>query len=111
MKRSGFKQKPRKPLKRTPLRKVGKTGRANLAANKKIRELELPSYCEMKLEGCHGGLFLTNAHRHKRAWYKGDVALLSNYKQVVRACVGCHDTTEHNRELNDQVFLRLRGEE
>lgn len=98
-------------MRRTPLRRVGKIGRANLKANQKIKELGLPDYCEMRLEGCLGNWPMTNAHRHKRSWYKGDVELLSDYKQVVRACTICHGKTEHDRELNDEVFDRLRGEE
>lgn len=112
MKRTLWKRKPTKPLKRTKLRVVGKIGRANLEANKKIKVmLAGVERCEMRLLGCLDRMFLTNAHRHKRAWYKGDVELLSDYRQVVRACVNCHDRTEHDRELNDEVFLKLRGNE
>lgn len=117
LKRTGFKQKPRKPLhrgtsqlKKTPLRKVGRVGKANLEANKRLKDvLQGIVTCEMKLEGCMGGFTLQNAHRHKRAWYKGEVELLSDYKQVVKACTICHELTEYNRELNREVFNKLRG--
>ena len=111
LKRSGFKKKATKPLKRTPLRKVGKIGKANLEANKRIKELELPEYCEVQLSECKMGMFLTNAHRHKRAWYKGDVELLSDKKQVIRACVSCHEKIEFDAELTEKIFMNLRGEE
>jgi len=113
MKRTGFKQKPRKPLKRTPLRRVGKVGRANLQANKKLKDvLSGIDRCEVReSEDCLDGMYLTNAHRHKRAWYQGDVELLSDWKQVVKACVNCHDAIEHDAELTEEVFMRLRGEE
>ena len=102
MKRSGF-------LKRnTPLRKVGKIGKANLKANKIIREQEKPEYCEVSLPDCARGLFLTIAHRHKRAWYKGDSELLSDKNQWIVACVNCHDKIEHNQKLTEEVFNYLR---
>lgn len=130
MKRTGFANKPRKPLKRTPfrsktgltrgggglrrtkLRKVGVIGKANLEANRRLKEvLAGITICEVKLKDCLGGMFLTNAHRHKRAWYKGDVELLSDYKQVIRACVNCHDKIEFDEDLTEEMFIRLRKEE
>lgn len=56
-------------------------------------------------------MFLTNAHRHKRSWYKGDVELLSDRKQVIKGCVNCHDAIEHNKELTEEIFTKLRGGE
>lgn len=112
MKRTGFKRKPTVPLKRTRLRVVGKIGKANLKANKRLKKiLEEINYCEIRKEGCLGGMYLTNAHRHKRSWYHGDVDLLSSYIQVIRACVKCHDTIEHDKELTEKTFMELRGDE
>lgn len=99
-------------MRRTPLRKVGRIGRANIDANKRLKEVLAGIHsCEMNLNGCTGTWPLQRAHRHKRSWYKGDVAKLSDYKQVVIACEWCHEMTENNRPLNDKVFLRLRGPE
>ena len=99
-------------MKRTPLKRIGKVGRANLEANKRLNEMfKNQTTCEMRLDGCLGTWPLQKAHRHKRSWYKGDVEKLSDYKQVVIACQHCHELTEHNRELNNEVFIRLRGEE
>lgn len=101
-------------MRRTPLRKIGKVGRANIAANKKIRvqrpEIE---HCELVglVEHECAPFALTNAHRHKRAWYGGDPDLLSDRKQWIRACVVSHDIIEHDAELTEQVFMRLRGKE
>ena len=112
LKRTGFQQKPRKPLKRTKLRVVGKVGKANLEANKRLKKkFEHITYCEARIDACLGGMFLTNAHRHKRSWYKGDVDLLSDYKQVIRICVSCHEIIEHNKELTEETFMELRGDE
>ena len=112
LKRTGFKNKPRKPLKRTKLRVVGRVGKANLEANKILKvKFEHITYCEIRGKECLGGMFLTNVHRHKRSWYQGDVDLLSDYKQVLRICVNCHDSIEHNKELTEETFMKLRGDE
>ncbi len=109
--------KPRKSMKRTAMKKVGKIGKANIKANKILKDVLADiNYCEIQFnkdekKPCLGNMYLTNAHRHKRAWYKGDVDLLSDKKQVVRACVNCHDTIEHNADLTEKVFIKLRGEE
>ncbi len=55
--------------------------------------------------------FLTNVHRHKRFWYLRHPELLFDFNQVVRGCVACHNLIEHNKELTEQVFLKLRGPE
>jgi hypothetical protein len=120
LKRSGFRKKTPdeikqailnrtgSSLKRTPIRKVGKIGKANLKANKIIREQEKPQYCELSFPDCTRGLFLTIAHRHKRVWYKGDPELLADKNQWIVACVNCHDKIEHNQELTEKVFNNLR---
>lgn len=99
-------------LRKTPLRRVGKVGNANLEANKRLKNvLGHINQCEMRLDGCLVSWPLQFAHRHKRSWYKGDVDKLSDPKQVIVACQNCHEKTEFNRELNDQVFQELRGDE
>jgi len=116
MKRSSFKSKgfKTKQPKRTPIKRVGKNGTANIKSRKDISEqceaLNL-NYCEIRLEGCLGNMYLAPAHRHKRAWYKGDWKLLAAYVQWVVSCVVCHDLTEHHRELTEEIFIKLRGEE
>jgi len=101
-------------MKRTPLKRIGKVGRANAEARAiiaaKAEELEL-IHCEAQLVNCLWSWPLAPAHRHKRAWYKGDVALLSDYKQWIAACQNCHDQLEVDPELTETVFLRLRGQE
>lgn len=98
--------------KRKGIRKIGTIGKANIEANKRLKVLFSDvTACEMRLDGCLGGLFLSRAHRHKRAFYKGDVDKLSDYKQVVIACQVCHQATEFNRPLNDEIFMKLRGHE
>ena len=87
---------------RKPMNRVGKVGRANIAANKKIKthaEKQGINHCEVcklgmaKFAGieCVESFALTTAHRHKRAWYKGDADLLADPNQWVKACVSFSD--------------------
>lgn len=114
MKRTGFHKKPiseQKPMKRSRLKKVGKIGQVNIEARNKIAEIAEEkglNHCEIKLEGCLGGMFLAPAHKHKRAWYKGNVELLADFNEWVSACVVCHNLIEHNQELTDKIFKRCR---
>ena len=97
-------------LKRSPLRRVGKTGEANLEANRRLKKTFAGSKtCEIQLEGCLKTWPLQFCHRHKRIWYKGDVELLADYKQVVVGCQSCHEKIEHDEELTEATFNRLRG--
>ena len=101
-------------MKRTPLKKLGKVGEANMEARKRIAEIAEErglNYCELKLTGCLGRMYLAPAHRHKRAWYKGDVNKLSDYRQWISACQLCHNVMEHNKDLTEGVFDKLRGDE
>lgn len=101
-------------MKRSRIRKIGKIGKANILANKKIKEILQGSEignCELQLEGCMQTWPLQVAHRHKRAWYKGDGEKLSRYSQWVIACQVCHDRIEHDKDLTEQMFEKLRGHE
>jgi hypothetical protein len=95
-------------LKRTPLKKVGKTGKANLKANKSLNDKLPKEYCELRLNGCLVNWLLQYAHRHKRSWYKGDAELLSDINQVIVACQNCHEKIEHDEKLTEEVFNKLR---
>lgn len=93
------------------MRKIGKIGKSNIKARKIIAEISEEkglTYCEIQMEECLGGSFLAPAHKHKRAWYQGDVELLSDYNQWVAACVNCHNEIEHDEELTLEVFKQLR---
>lgn len=68
-------------MKRSYIKKVGKTGKANTASRKLIAQYAEErnlNRCEIGLEGCMVTWPLAPAHREKRAWYKGDVALLAD---------------------------------
>ena len=94
---------------------MGKVGNANLEARRRIAEIAEEkglNYCEIGFfNDCLENTFLAPAHRHKRAWYRGDIELLSDYRQWISACVNCHNKIEHDKELTDQLFMDLRGNE
>ena len=123
LKRSGFARKTTFTLKNSTtgkpsgknrgsgLKRVGTIGKANLKANQIIREyLEIhPIHsCELMFEDCLGNMFLQVAHKHKRAWYKGEVAKLSDPNEWVCACTNCHNRIEHDSDLTEKVFTQLR---
>lgn len=100
-------------MKYTKLRKIGKIGRINLEANKRLNALYEDSEirnCELKLAGCEN-YPLNFCHRHERNWYKGDVELLSSMKQTVIGCQCCHDKIDRDKKLREEKFLILRGAE
>ena len=99
-------------MKRTPIRKIGEIGKANIQARKIIAEISEEknlNYCEIGFEDCLRNMFLAPAHREKRAFYRGDVDELSRYENWVSSCVSCHKKIEFNKELTEEVFERLRG--
>lgn len=96
------------------MKRVGKVGKANQDSRKIIASISESlglSFCEIALKGCLLNWPLAPAHRHKRAWYKGDVAKLADIRQWVCACQYCHDKIEFNKELTEEVFMILRGQE
>ena len=97
-------------LRKSPLKKIGKKGQENLRYKALIKEMDLSQRCEMMLLGCLGGMYLTIAHRHKRSHYK-TAEELADPKQFVIACVHCHELQENNKELTEQIFNKIRGDE
>lgn len=101
-------------MKRTTLRKVGKIGKANIEARKKIAKIAEQKgldTCELNLENICIGWPRAPVHRHKRAWYKGDVEKLSDYQQWLCGCQACHDFIEHKPIFTEELFMQLRGPE
>ena len=93
------------------MNKIGKIGRANQKARAIIaqmcEEMGLDS-CEVGLSGCMGTFGVAPAHKRKRVFYNGDVELLSDYRQWICMCIHCHNLTEVDRELNEEIFNKLR---
>lgn len=107
------KNKIHKPMKRKRMNPIGKIGKRNIAANAIINrmfEKKKINTCEIMFEGCTGKLFLTNAHKHKRDWYKPKAKQekLHAFSEVIRACQCCHQTIEDDKELTENVFNQLR---
>lgn len=105
---------PPTPIKRRYLSipKIGKRGKINLEANKKLRETYLSVYphCEILRKNCWY-IFQGFAHRHKRRWYYGKEKLLSSYWQTLMSCNQCHSEIEKDAKLTAEVFQKLRGNE
>lgn len=105
------------------MRQVGKIGKINAKANKKIAKMWLDKdirYCE----ACKWIYEITkkldwacmqasdNAHRHGRVWYRGKPEeLLWGFEQVIRACRKAHTYLDNNTKIREAVFLLLRGRE
>lgn len=110
-----WQQRSRKPIAvKHAIRRVGRIGRVNGKARGMIAEIareENMRECELNLEGCTKNWPLAPAHRHKRAWYKGDAQLLADRRQWLCACQVCHDQIEIDADLTEEIFMRLRGPE
>lgn len=98
--RSMLPHKRFKPMKRVPLRRIGKKGlKDKLAINegdKVLRELGI-FWCELHLEGCMGTLMLSRAHRKKRRFCD-----FEELKVFCLSCQNCHNLVE--RMSHDDMF-------
>ena len=99
-------------MKKSPLRKIGKIGKANIEARKLIadiaQEANLTS-CEIMLSNiCAKNFGLAPAHKHERHWYKGDIQKLSSISEWVAACQPCHFHIDTHAKLKEEVFNKLR---
>ena len=96
------------------INRIGRIGKINLKANREIRKqvaVRRIEKCEIGLEGCMPRFALCPAHRHKRIWYSGRYELLWHISQWLIGCPVCHNQIEGDKELTEEVFLRLRGNE
>jgi hypothetical protein len=92
------------------INKIGKIGKINIDANKKLVIL-FGDMDIQKCELCQSPFFLSFHHRHKRLWYRSRPELLSSFAHVVLLCAKCHQEAEISKEYTKEVFLKLRGEE
>lgn len=97
------------------INKIGPIGRLNQKEKRELKKLFLKKdirFCEANLvENCMGAN-LTFAHRHKKHWYLGKPDELRwSYNQVAGICPVCHALMEYDKELTEQVFARIRGED
>ncbi len=92
------------------INKIGKIGKLNIVANKKLKKLFLDKG-KTRCEICGTENYLSFAHKHKRIYYRSHQELLSNFNQVLLLCIRCHMELEVSREQTEKIFTRLRGEE
>lgn len=88
-----------------------KTKSVAVKTNKKLLQLQLNyniTHCEL----C-STTAITNAHRHKRVWYKNRSELLWDYNQVLFLCMTHHqwldDRSQTSESEKEKIFIRLRG--
>lgn len=108
-------------MKRSYINKQGKVGRANAKANKILdREFRRigTEFCEVcpilhKLGHLDWQCMqsTTFAHRHERLDYRHNLDKLHDYNQVIKACIKAHKFIDENKDIREQVFLELRGED
>ena len=94
------------------MRKLGKITKRNIEANHKLKELfesKGITRCEVMLEGCMGNQFLSFAHRKKRRFYRLCPDKLSDFNEVILACIPCHQLIENDKMLSSKIFRRLRA--
>jgi len=107
-------------MKKTPIKQIGKYGRINQKANKKIAKMWIekdirrcevcPVLAEMGLLDWQCLQASSNAHRHGRVAYRSQPELLWDFKQVVRACMKAHHYIDNvNPDIKEKVFEKLRG--
>jgi 5-methylcytosine-specific restriction endonuclease McrA len=81
----------------------------NKKANRELEKLWIDkdiTVCEVS--GCTN-MNLTNAHRHKRVWYRGKPDhLLWDYEQVARICSNCHQKLEKDKTATEALFNKIR---
>lgn len=92
------------------IRRVGKVGKANATANRKLKKIFL-SHGITQCEYCGSDNYLGFAHRHKRVWYRSNLGNLYKFNQVLLLCQVCHEMIEYNAERTDHLFTALRGPE
>lgn len=91
------------------MRRIGKQGKINLDASKKLKEIYGPlKYCEPNLKPCVRTWTLAFAHRRKRYEYYKCPELLGTYAETLVACTPCHELMENNKPLTEELFNHYR---
>ncbi len=94
------------------MRRIGKQGRINIQANKKLKAIYQDkgiTSCEPILNGCMRNFALSWHHRKKRIEYYNCPEKLSDFDETILVCQSCHTKLEASRELTEEIFSRLRN--
>lgn len=96
--------------------KLGKIGKLNQKEHRELAKLWVEKdirWCEYpRPHDCNFEFMATNAHRHKKIFYRGKPDELRwSYSQVLRLCINSHNLIEYDRELTYDIFQELRGDE
>jgi hypothetical protein len=91
--------------------KIGKIGRANQIARRKIAQIAEEKGLD-RCEKCGSTFGVAPAHKFPRVYYKGNVELLSDFKQWIALCINCHtvldDRSKTTEESKNKLFDILR---
>jgi hypothetical protein len=79
----------------------------NKKANATLKKLFI-SKGIITCEICHSPYQLTWMHRKKRRYYL-TAEELSDFSEVILACMSCHQKCEYDREATENLFSKLRG--
>lgn len=97
------------------MNKIGKVGKANIAANRKLKKMfgeKGITTCELAFPGCLWDYMLTFCHKEKREAYRGNLERLSAFEEVVLGCQHCHaildDRSKTTKKQSDAIFRKLR---
>ena len=93
------------------MNKIGKIGRINFDARRKIAtqcfDLGIET-CEIRFPGCMGTFGIAPAHKQPREWYRTKPELLYHRDHWRAACQWCHEILDNraktSKEKSDSFF-------
>ena len=89
------------------LRRVGKIGRRNISANRKIAKM-FQERGIVRCEICGSTFGLSFHHKHHRYHYYGCPQMLSDFGQVILLCAKHHNQYQPDSTETLELFKRLR---
>jgi hypothetical protein len=97
------------------MKRIGKIGKANISANKKLKEIYQQkgiTRCEIGFQGCLGGYMLSFCHKDRRDAYRSNLERLGAFEETILGCQSCHsildDRSKTTKKESDNIFKRLR---
>jgi hypothetical protein len=90
------------------MKRIGKIGKINLEANKKLKELFLQKQI-LTCEICGSDWALSWHHKHSRVWYRPWPEKLSEFSEVLLVCPEHHNLLQSDQRKSDYYFRQLRS--